>query len=103
MKYRVILENPAKFDLHGILQYITNVLKAPVAARRIYQSIKTQIKTLEEFPQRCKLVDDELLAVRGVRSLSVENYIAFFVIDESAREVHVLRVLYSRREWQKLL
>ncbi len=35
--------------------------------------------------------------------LLVENYIAFYVVDEAKREAHVLRILYNRREWQDLL
>jgi plasmid stabilization system protein ParE len=35
--------------------------------------------------------------------MPVENYNAFYVVDELKHEVHVIRVLYKRREWQKLL
>jgi len=39
----------------------------------------------------------------GVRKLFVENYIVFYIVDEDKREVHILRILYNRREWQTLL
>ncbi len=103
MTYKIIIEAPAIFDLRDILRYITNTLKEPVAAKRIYRSIKEQIKSLDQFPFRCKLVADELFAAQGVRRLLVENYSAFYVVDEANQEVHVLRVLSNRREWQRYL
>jgi plasmid stabilization system protein ParE len=101
--FKVIIETTAVADLRGILRYITETLKEPTTAERIYRAIREQIMTLGDMPLRCKLVDDEPFAARGLRKLPAENYTAFFVADETRREVHVLRVLYNRREWQNLL
>jgi toxin ParE1/3/4 len=101
--FRVILETTAKSDLRGILRYITETLNAPVTAKRIYRSIKKQIMTLNSMPFRYPLVDDEVFAARGLRKMPAENYFVFYVIDEPHKEVHVLRILYNRREWQNLL
>ncbi len=103
MTYRIIIEVPAISDLRDILRYITSTLKEPVAAKRIYRSIKEQIYSLNQLPFRCKLVSDELFAAQGVRRLLVENYSVFYVVDEDTQEVHVLRVLSNRREWQRFV
>ena len=103
MTFKVILEAPASSDLRGILRYISQTLKEPATAKRIYLSIKTQISSLDQLPFRCPVVDSEPFASRGIRRLPTENYTVFFVIEEAKKEVHILRVLYSRREWQNLL
>lgn len=102
-KYKVIIELPAQKDLQGILRYITDTLKKPEIARQIYTSIKEQILTLSQIPLRHSIVQEQPYAAMGVRKLLVENYIAFYIIDEEKCEVHVLRVLYDRREWQHIL
>ena len=58
---------------------------------------------LDHMPARHSIVRDEPYAPLGLRMMPVENYIAFYVIDEANREVHVIRILYKRREWQNLL
>ena len=102
-EYKVIIELPAQRDLQGLLRYITDTLKEPVIARRIYTSIKEQITTLNKMPLRNSIVQEQLYAAMGVRKLLVENYIAFYIIDEAKCEVHILRILYNRREWQNIL
>jgi plasmid stabilization system protein ParE len=80
-----------------------DVLTEPVVAQGIFTSIKEQILTLSQMPLRHSVVPDQPYAEMGVRMLLVENYIAFYVVDEAKREAHVLRILYNRREWQDLL
>ena len=101
--YDVILETTASLDLFGILDYITDVLKAPESAKRVYWSIKDQVLSLDEMPYRFPLVREEPFASIGVRLIPVENYNIFYTIDELKSEVHVFRILYNRREWQNIL
>jgi len=102
-KYDVIIETTAALDLYGILDYITDVLKAPESAERIYWSIKDQVLSLDKMPYRFPLVREEPFASMGVRLMPVENYHAFYVIGEQQSEVRVFRILYNRREWQNIL
>jgi len=82
--YKVIIELSAQRDLQGILRYITDTLKEPVFARRIYTSIKEQILTLDQMPLRHSIVRDQPYTEMGVRILLVENYIAFYIIDDKS-------------------
>jgi len=102
-EYEVTLETTATLDLYGILDYITIILKSPEAARRVFWSINDQVLSLDQMPTRFPLVKDEPHASLGVRLMPVENYNAFYIVDEGKREVHVIRILYNRREWQSLL
>ena len=101
--YGVILETTAALDLFGILDYIKDVLKAPESAERVYWSIKDQVLSLDKMPYRFPLVREEPFASMGVHLMSVESYYAFYIINEHKSEVHILRILYNRREWQNIL
>ena len=102
-EYRVIIETTAASDLRGILRYITGILKEPVTAKRIYVSIKEKITKLDQMPLRFPLVNDDVLAERGIRLMPAENYLVFYVVDEKGSNVHVLRVLYNRRDWRNMI
>lgn len=101
--YEIIIDSGAEQDLVEIFLYITEILKAPDAARRLYSKIKKEISELSTMPHRCALIAEEPYKQLGVRKLPIENYIAFFLVDEAAREVHIFRILYRRREWHNLI
>lgn len=101
--YNVIIEFKAEQDFESILLYITKTLKSPDAAKRLYQKIKEELTKLSSMPNRCSLVTEEPYSQLGVRKLFIEKYVAFYLVDESAKEVHVLRILYNRREWHNLI
>lgn len=103
IRYKIEIAQPAVRDLQDILDYIANTLKESAIAQRIYTSIKKEILTLSSMPERNRVVDDEPYAAMGVRRLFVENYVIFYVVDQGRRSVHILRVLYNRREWQSIL
>jgi plasmid stabilization system protein ParE len=102
-EFRITVEITAVADLRSILRYITEILKEPAIARRLYSSIKGKIITLKKMPLRHPLVTDEFFAARGLRKMPAGNYFVFYWVDEAIGEVHVLRVLYDRREWRDLL
>ena len=62
-----------------------------------------QILTLNKMPFRYSVVNEEPYRSMGVRRIPVENYTAFYVVDEEGKTVHIFRILYNRREWQYLL
>lgn len=101
--YKVIIDFKAEQDLVDIFLYITETLKTPDAAKRLYSKIKKEISGLASMPHRFALIAEEPYTQLGVRKLLIENYIAFFLVDETAQEVHVFRILYNRREWHNLI
>lgn len=103
MEYNVIIESSAEKDLYGILTYISETLLEPAFAKRIYLSINKQILSLSSMPLRYALIDEEPYRSMGIRKIPVENYIAFYIVDESRKTVHVFRILYNRREWRNII
>lgn len=55
------------------------------------------------FPTRYPLCHDEVLHMWGIRFVPVKNYLLFYIVREDEQKVYVLRFLYSKRNWQKIL
>ena len=102
-EYKIEITLPAERDLFDIFTYITETLKEPQIEERIYTSIKREILTLSTMPERHRIVEEQPYAAMGVRKLLVENYIVFYIVDKKSEIVSILRVLYNRREWQRIL
>ena len=102
-EYKVIIDSNAEKDLISILSYISNSLKEPQIAKRIFQFIRKQVLSLNQLPYRFEVINEEPYTSMGIRKIPVENYTAFYYIDEENKTVHVFRILYNRHEWQNLI
>lgn len=58
-----------------------------------YDSIADGVRSLENFPERCRLFDSQPGHDMGMRQLQVDNYSVIYVIEDES--VIVLRVMYS--------
>ena len=102
-EYKIVIEQTAENDLLGILSYISDTLHELSIAMKIYGLIKKEILNLNRMPFRFEVVNEEPYRSMGVRRIPVENYTAFYIVDENEKTVHIFRILYNRREWQYLL
>ena len=102
-EYKIVVEETAENDLIGILNYISDTLHEPNTAVRIYSSVKKEILSLNKMPNRYEAVNEEPYRSMGVRSIGVEDYTVFYIVDDKQNEVHIFRILYNRREWKYLL
>ena len=103
MEYKVISSRRARKDLTAIGDYITKELYAPQTALDLMDEIDIQLIGLRQMPKRYAQISDDRLARSDIRSIPVKNYLIFYVVDDAAKTVNVLRVLYSRRDWTNLL
>lgn len=92
-QYTVRITDKALADMEEIYNYIAIQLNAPENAMRQYNRIAEAIEGLHIFPERAKLMESEPERMMGLRQLVVDNYSAFYVIEDM--EVIVTRVLYS--------
>ena len=79
--------------MEEIYNYIAIQLQAPENAMRQYNRIAEAIEGLRVFPERVKLMESEPERIMGLRQLVINNYSAFYVIEDM--DVIVIRVLYS--------
>ena len=101
--YKVVISEIAETDLREIIQYIAFERLEPFNARHLLSRIQEAILELVKMPYRYALVRDERLASRGIRMLSVDNHIVFYIVSEMNDSVTIVRILYGRREWRQLL
>lgn len=101
--YRVMVEESAERDLTEILLYFTETLNEHKVAAKTYNMLRSGIAGLSDMPHRAPYINEEPYRMMGIRKLIMKNHIAIFLIDEKNREVHVIRVLHVRREWQDLI
>ncbi len=101
--YCIRFTRPAEEDLAVACDYITEVLKSSGTAANLLDEVEEQVGMLAQAPLCHPLVRDTYLASLGVRSLNIKNYLAFYVVKEDEQVVSVLRFLYARRDWARLL
>jgi toxin ParE1/3/4 len=102
-KYDIEITEPAENDLIEIGHYIKYELLEPQIALKTIDKISSKILELENMPLRNELVNDERLAIQGIRKLVVNNYIVFYNVSEKFKMVTIIRILYAKRNWLELL
>ena len=103
MSYQVRIMGSAQADIHEVYRYIATDLQNPDAAVRRIEAIEASIKSLKEMPAGFPLVSDGYLASKGVRMVVVKSHLVFFVIRDEVKKVSIMRVLYARRDWVRIL
>lgn len=102
-KYKIIIQESAELDLNGIIEYIAIDLNEKLIALKLYKKIVEAINSLSDTPGRCAVIDAEPYKDMGIRRLIVNNYSIFYYLNNETETVHILRILYNRRDWKNLL
>ena len=100
-QYRVLITDEALNDMESIYEYIAEELLAPDTAMGQYNRIADAIETLDQMPERIKLMESEPEKTRGLRKLIVDNYAVFFIIVGDT--VIVTNVLYGASDIENRL
>lgn len=103
MRYKIFYTAGAKRDLRSIYSYIADDLLVPDTAAGQVQRIMKEIRSLEEMPMRYRLYDDEPWHSLGLRFFPVDNYLVFYLPDESTNTVRVVRIMYGGRDIRRQL
>lgn len=103
MTYEVVLSKQADDDLRGIYEYIAFELLAPGNASGQLDRLEAQIYRLAEMPYRHPAYKKEPWRSRGLRFVSVDNYMVFFIPNDNTAVVTVIRVMYGARDVEKQL
>lgn len=80
MKYDVFYSETARNDLTNIYEYIAFHLMEPLTAGKTCAGIISEVRSLETFPERFALFDNEPWRNRGLRKLPVKNYLVFYTV-----------------------
>ena len=103
MSYQVHITSTAEHDIMRAADYIEFTIKNPTAADNLLDVSTEQIGSLSDLPQKFRLVDDSVLASWGIRFVIMNNYLAFYTIDEEKQTVIIVRFLYQKNNWTSIL
>lgn len=97
-KYTVKIAHSAEEQLREITDYIRFTLQAPDTAMKKLDILAEEIFSLNQFPNRVLLTDEEPWRSQGIRKLLVKNFLVYFWVDEEAKKVQVIGIVYARRD-----
>lgn len=100
MKYKVIISDRAKQNLVTLLSFLAQINKP--AAQKLKSRLISEIRSLEEMPQRYPFFQADYIPVNKYHKLYVENwYLVLYQIKDNI--VHVDWILDCRQDYQWLL
>lgn len=97
-RFRVSYSPEAYEDLTSIYSYIALRLKAKDTAKKQTDRIRKEIRSLGEMPERYAPVDWEPWHSMGMRKLPIDNYVAYYLVDQDAQRVEIVRIFYGGRD-----
>ncbi len=103
MSYIIHITATAERDIMRAADYIEFNLKNPTAADHLLDVATEQISSMADMPQKFRLVDNPVLASWEIRYVIVNNYLAFYTIDEEKQMVIVVRFLFQKSNWNAIL
>ena len=98
MNWNIRYTLSAKQDLRDILDYVSEELLEPAAARRLVSRIMEEIGKLKQMPERHRVYEKEPWRSRGLRVFPVKKYLVFYLPDPGLHEVTVVRIFYGGRD-----
>ncbi len=89
--------------MRDIARYIAIDLKNTDAAVHLLDLFDQTIQSLQEFPQRISLTDEDIWRNQGIHRAVIQNYLMYFWINEVSAEVQVIAVIYGKRSQRDAL
>ncbi|MBD5477184.1 MAG: type II toxin-antitoxin system RelE/ParE family toxin [Lachnospiraceae bacterium] len=103
MSWNIVYTAQARKDLREIYEYIAIELLVPETATEQTQRIMKTIRSLEEMPMRHRLYGEEPWYSQGIRFFPIDNYLVFYLPEESQNIVNIVRIMYGGRDVCKQL
>lgn len=103
--YTVTLSKNAVRDIDDIAHYIRDELHNPSAAEHFVDDTIIATESIRDFPYS-HMVRPGSRLFHGMEKRQYpyrKEYCLFYVINEKKREVRILRVIYSRRDLDRLI
>lgn len=103
MDCKLIVSELANSDLDGILEYIINDLKSPIAAVNLLDEIEKCYHHLKKNPLMYEKCTDVRLEKDDYRKVVIKNYILIYRFEEEKDTVKVARFFYGGRNYTEYL
>jgi plasmid stabilization system protein ParE len=102
-RYNYVLTESAEADIDEAFDYIANELVNPDAASAFADELEEKLEEICKTPKAGRPVHNPYLKRDDIRRVLVKKSIAYYLINEEAAKIVVLRVVYNRRDQDKLL
>ena len=102
-RYNYVLTESAEADIDEAFDYIANELVNPDAASAFADELEEKLEEICKTPKAGRPLHNPYLKRDDVRRVLVKNNIAYYRIDEEKENIVVLRVVYNRRDKNKIL
>lgn len=93
----------ARRDMIEIVRYISQELQNPTAADQLAMELIEAGDSIPKFPYASPAFIPIRPLKHEYRKLLVQNYFMFYWVDEVKKLVTVARVVYARRDYERLL
>ena len=97
-EFSVKISPTAQNDFLDIAEHLSTL--SDEEAEKYFELFMGKMALLKKTPESCPLARDTQLRLRGYRMMPIENYIVFYVIN--GRTVELRRILYARRQYERL-
>jgi len=97
-EYRVVLFPAAQSDVIAIALHLNDL--PPEEAVSYFDKLIKKAEILKSTPSSCPLTKDSQLRLRAYRTLAIDEYLIFFVLN--VKTVEIRRVLYAKRQYDRL-
>lgn len=96
--YKVSYSGEALSDLREIYSYIAYELLVPKTAAAQIKRIREKIRSLDFMPACHELVEWEPWQSMNMLQLPIDNYIAYYLVDDKTKMVIITRIFYGVRD-----
>lgn len=103
MTYEIKVTEQADTDLRKIYEYIAFELQSPENASGQLDRLENAILSLNQFPDKHRLYDNEPWRSRGLRIFPVDHFLVLYIADRDEGSVSVIRIMYGGRDVAKEL
>ena len=103
MIYTVKYSEHTNQDINRAVDYLMDILKSPQAAYRLRLEAQSSIANLKTFPCKHPIIKDLFLSFYEIRYIQIKNHLAFYKVIEETKTIYVIRFLYARSDWKRIL
>lgn len=98
MIFQINITQQAEDDLRNVFEYIAYELQSVQNAAAQLGRLEKAIFSLDHMPMRYRIYEKEPWHSRGLRVLTVDNYLVFYIPYPDTLNVEIIRVMYGGRE-----
>ena len=65
---------------------------------KMLDTLQEEIASLDQFPNRVPLTEEEPWRSQGIHKFPVKNYLIYFWVDEETKKVQIIGAVYGRKD-----